>query len=250
MEDVKTTDTVTGDTFSILNTFLWMLFLTFGIQGIVGIIAAFTLNIKFKIAGDATQDIDLVLLQPSLIVMTMVVSALLLFPLIKMAAHQSNRPFPFQFLSFKPLNKSVLIKVLLLGFGYYLFEWTVVYVFAIDTPQFMLDVKSQTHSIFDGLMLVIGICIIAPITEEIIFRGLAYGRLVQTKVGVTGAIIITSVIFTVIHIQYDLTTLAILSMFAFLLGYVRYKTENVIYCIALHMQINLLATIELFFFIS
>lgn len=250
MENIKTTDTVTKDKFSILNTFLWMLFLTFGIQGLVGITAFFILDINFKIAGVTTKDIDFLLLQPSMIAVTMAISAVLLYPLIKLAAHQSNKPFPFHFLSFKPLNKLVLIKVLLLGFGYYLFEWIAVYILSIDTPQFMLDVKSHTHSIFDAIMLVIGICIIAPITEEIIFRGLAYGRLVKTKAGVSGAIIITSLVFTAIHVQYDLQVLAILSLFAFLLGYIRYITENLIYCIVLHMQINLLTTIELFFFLK
>jgi membrane protease YdiL (CAAX protease family) len=249
MEDVKTTNIVTGSEYSILKTFLWMLLLTFGLQGIVGFITAIVIGVDLGASGEGTNGIELTLLQPSIIVITGVISAILLFPLIKKAAHQSIKSFPFQFLAFKPVNKTTLIKVLLLGVGYYIIEWLATYVFSIDTPQFMLDVKSQTHSTLDALMLVLGICIIAPITEEIIFRGLAYGRLVKTKVGVSGAIIITSLFFTIIHVQYDLIVLSILCLFAFILGYVRYKTENLIYCIVLHMQINLFSTIELFFFL-
>jgi len=226
--------------FSISGTLFWILFLSVGIQGILGLIV----SVGVKALG--VPNTEFVFMRPDIIAITGGIAAIVSFPLIKKAAYQSDNSLLFDFLALKSINETTLTKVLLAGFGYYLFGLVASYVFSIDTPQFMLDVKSQTNSTFDMLMLVLGVCIVAPIIEEIFFRGLAYARLVKSRVGVAGAIMITSLVFTVIHTQYDFTVLMILFLLAFLLGYVRYKTSNIFYCIALHMQINILSTIELF----
>ena len=231
--------------FSIFNTFLWMLFFAIGIQAILGLIAA----VGMGVFGMLDNEAELAFMRPDTIAIIGVISAILSYPLIKKAAHQTGQSFPFEFLAFKSINGTTLIKVLFAGIGYYIFVSAISDFLAIDTPQFMLDVKSQTHTSIDMMMLVLGICIVAPIVEEVIFRGLAYARLAQSRAGVTGAIIITSLVFTAIHVQYDFIVLAILSLFAFLLGYVRYKTDNLIYCIALHLQLNVFSTIELFVFL-
>lgn len=230
--------------FSIFYSLLWMLFLALGIQTILSVFWA----IGFDVAGVTNDEMDNVFMRPDVLAITGVISAVLSIPLIKTAAHQTDKIFLLQFLAIRAIDKTVLIKILLFGIGYYFFESTIADVLSIDTPQFMLDVKAQTKTSFDMIMLVLGVCIIAPIVEEVIFRGLAYTRLVQSRAGISGAIIITSLVFTFIHFQYDFNVLCILSVFAFLLGYVRYKTDNLVYCIILHMQLNTFSTIELFLF--
>jgi membrane protease YdiL (CAAX protease family) len=231
--------------FSIFGSFFWMLFLASGIQAIF----AFIVTVWIGNLNMPSNEVELIFMRPDVIAIFGILAAILTFLLIKKAAHQSGMPFPFEFLAFQSVNKTTLAKVFLVGVGYYIFASLTIYMLSLDTPKFMLDVKSQTHTAFDILMLVLGICIVAPITEEVIFRGLAYTRLVQSRVGVAGAIVITSLVFTAIHSQYDFIDLAILSLFAFLLAYVRYKTRNLVYCIALHMQLNIMSTIELFFFL-
>lgn len=230
--------------FSIFYSLLWMIFLALGIQTILSVFWA----IGFDIAGVTNDEMDNVFMRPDVLAITGVISAVLSIPLIKTAAHQTDKIFLLQFLAIRAIDKTVLMKILLFGVGYYFFESTIADVLSIDTPQFMLDVKAQTKTSFDMIMLVLGVCIIAPIVEEVIFRGLAYTRLVQSRAGISGAIIITSLVFTFIHFQYDFNVLCILSVFAFLLGYVRYKTDNLVYCIILHMQLNTFSTIELFLF--
>lgn len=229
--------------FSISGTLFWILFLSVGIQGILGLIV----SVGVKALG--VPNTEFVFMRPDIIAITGGIAAIVSFPLIKKAAYQSDNSLLFDFLALKSINKTTLTKVLLAGFGYYLFGLVASYVFSIDTPQFMLDLKSQTNSTFDMLMLVLGVCIVAPIIEEIIFRGLAYSRLIRSRAGITGTIIITSLVFTIIHTQYDTIVLLILLPSAFLLGYVRYRTGNLAYCIALHMQLNVLSTIELFAFL-
>lgn len=230
--------------FSIFNSFIWMIFLALGIQTIL----SFFWAIGFNTAGVPKNELDQAFIQPYVLAISGVVSAILSIPLIKTAARQKEIALLYQFLSLQAIDKKILMKVLLLGAVFCFFQSIIIDILSIDTPQFMLDVKAQTKTSFDMIMLVLGICIVAPIMEEVIFRGLAYKRLVQSKAGISGAIIITSVVFTIIHFQYDFNVLAILSIFAFLLGYVRYKTGNLVYCIILHMQLNTLSTIELFLF--
>lgn len=230
--------------FSIFHSLLWMIFLALGIQTIL----SFFWAMGFEIAGVPNNELEHAFLRPYVIALTGVISAILSIPLIKTAAHQTNKIFLVQFLALRAIDKTTLIKILLLGVGYCFFESIITDALSIDTPQFMLDVKAQTTTSFDILMLVLGICIVAPIVEEVIFRGLAYARLVQSRAGVSGAIIITSLVFTMIHFQYDFDILGVLLVFAFILGYVRYKTGNLVYCIILHMQLNIFSTVELFLF--
>lgn len=228
--------------FSIFGTFIWMIFLSIGIQAIFGTFAAFSA----MALGVEDSQIELLLMRPDLLAAVSVAAALCAFPLLKKAAYASNRPFPFEFLALKKIQGATLGKVMLAGLAYYALANITSVLLSIEMPGFMLDMKSQVDSGLDLALLVFCVCILAPVVEEVIFRGLAFARLSQSRVGVRGAIIITSLVFTLIHTQYDVMVLAVLSALAFLLGYVRYKTGNLIYCIALHAQINTLSTIELF----
>ncbi|MGB0938743.1 MAG: CPBP family intramembrane glutamic endopeptidase [Colwellia sp.] len=231
--------------FSITHSILWMLFLTVGIQIIIGLIA----TVIFGSLGMKSDEIEKIFMRPDSIAILGGIAAILLFPLIKKASHLKDKSFLLKFLGLQFADRVNLVKVFWIGVGFYLFISLLTYPLSINPPQYMLDVKSQTNTIFDVLMLIIGICIIAPIIEEIIFRGLAYSRLIQSGLGETRTIIITSLVFTIIHIQYEIIVMLTILPFAFLLGYVRYKTGNLVCCIALHIQLNVFSTIELFVFL-
>jgi membrane protease YdiL (CAAX protease family) len=231
--------------FSVFGTIFWMLFLAFGIQGLVCIVAGIVLTFS----GVEVKNIELAFLRPDLLAGTLIISAIIFIPFLKKAANHSAKSFPFQFLAIKAIDKTIMVKVLLLGLAYYILESALAFWFAIDTPAFMLDVKSQVNGGLDLLLLIISACIIAPIFEELIFRGLAFARIERSKLGIVGAIFITSIIFTLIHVQYEPMVLGFLFIFALLLGFIRYKTQNIVYCIALHALINSLSTFDLFVFL-
>lgn len=224
---------------------MWMLFLAIGIQLILGLIVA----VFCGVFGINSDEIEPLFMRPDVKAIIGGVIAILAMPLIKIASHIKDEFFPVKFLCLQWPDKVTLVRILLIGLAYYIVSTLSTNALSIDTPQYMLDVKSQTNTLYDMVMLVIGVCILAPIFEEIIFRGLGYSRLVQSRLGVTGTIIVTSLIFTFIHTQYDFIIILALLPFAVLLGYVRYKTGNLIYCIVLHMQINVFSTIELFAFL-
>ncbi|NRB65246.1 MAG: hypothetical protein HRU40_19890 [Saprospiraceae bacterium] len=103
--------------FSILYSFLWMLFLALGIQAILGLMAA----VGFGALGVPDDEIEFVFMRPDAIAIIGVIAAILSVPLIKVAAHQSGKSFPFDFLAIKSINGATLSKVFLVGIGYYIF---------------------------------------------------------------------------------------------------------------------------------
>lgn len=91
----------------------------------------------------------------------------------------------------------------------------------------------------------IGIVILAPITEELIFRGLLFWRIKNSKLKTIGAIIIPAILFSVIHIQYsELLTLLIIFVDGLFYGLARHFSKSVVLAIILHALSNLGALLE------
>ena len=239
-----TTATIEKQTFSILGTFFWMLGLAFGIQFLITLF----LGIGMGFSDMESESIDKALESQALLGAVSLAAAALTLPLFKVAAYQSEKGFPYQFIGVKPIQRSVLLKVLAAGLVFWGIESLAIEFLDIAEPQSMLDIKAQTHNALDLIMVIIAIAIVAPIIEELIFRGIAYTRFVKSRAGVTGAIVITSLLFGVLHFQYEVTIMAIITIWALFLGYVRYKTDNIVYCIALHMLSNTIAIINLYLF--
>ena len=84
----------------------------------------------------------------------------------------------------------------------------------------------------------------APLVEEVIYRGLLYSAF-QRKFGVASAVLLVTVLFTIVHIpQYSsenipnyasVITLLLLSL---TLTLIRVRTKNLLPCILLHTVIN------------
>jgi membrane protease YdiL (CAAX protease family) len=87
------------------------------------------------------------------------------------------------------------------------------------------------------LIGVIGIGIAVPIFEEMLFRGWLYGR-IDSLWGPTVAIISTSILFTLVHMQYSASTLLVLFVFSLILGMSRYRSGSIWVPIILHCMNN------------
>lgn len=123
------------------------------------------------------------------------------------------------------------------------FWWAVNSIFDIEPPEIMLNIMQTTDYIW---LLVLSICIVAPIFEELVFRGFIFARLQRSLLGKSGALILTSLIFTLIHSQYQGIELFALFTFAILLGLIRIKTNNIKYCILIHALNNTLSLMALY----
>ncbi len=84
----------------------------------------------------------------------------------------------------------------------------------------------------------------APLFEELLFRGLLFRGLLETRLKVVGAVLLTSLTWSVLHLQYDLYGIASIFAGGLLLGAARYVTGSVLLCVLMHATMNLVATLE------
>ena len=121
--------------------------------------------------------------------------------------------------------------------------------FVFQSTQFLFpesmrgELASEMDTDLSGVKSFIGfitVVIIAPLTEEILFRGLILGELAKCF-NMHIAIILQAVLFGVMHGNIIWAVIAFLS--AVLYGYFIRKYENIFTPVAGHMSVNLLSFI-------
>jgi len=113
-------------------------------------------------------------------------------------------------------------------------------------PDVMLDMYRTAY--IEPLFF-FAIIIMAPLNEELLFRGLLFKGLANSKVGTTGAILISSLCWAIIHTQYDLYGISSIFVAGLLLGFARHKTQSIYLPIVLHMAMNIIASIQLLIYV-
>jgi membrane protease YdiL (CAAX protease family) len=111
-------------------------------------------------------------------------------------------------------------------------------------PGFMGEVLKSARA--DGALwlLVIAFCVAAPVSEELFARGFLYRGWSESFLRVPGAIVLSSLVWTALHLQYDLFFLGEVFSIGLLLGYLRYRSQSTWLTILLHGLNNLAATLQ------
>lgn len=131
--------------------------------------------------------------------------------------------------------------------------WSLVYCgYFVAQALINLFYESNSSEIFEQTLgskhvgVFLFIAFLAPIIEELIFRGYLFNAWRNTRLGVTGTIMITSALFALLHgAQYELLVLGYLFVFGLILGYAREKTNSVITPIVLHIVNNVIAGVAM-----
>jgi len=145
-------------------------------------------------------------------------------------------------------SKATFINFNIAIVGYFIFSYFASSALGIEKPQSMIDIYNSTDYL---LLLFLAVVIAAPIFEELIFRGFIFKGLESSPLGAIGAILITSVLFTFIHLgQYDLTILAILFPLAVIIGLSRYRSGGIYLPIYLHFINNLYSSVSMYLFMN
>jgi HAD superfamily hydrolase (TIGR01509 family) len=109
-------------------------------------------------------------------------------------------------------------------------------------PEFMF----KTYETAGFLPLFwLALLLAAPVAEETLFRGFLFEGLLRSRVGLAGALGLTSLVWAVIHLQYDAYGMATIFVSGLLLGYIRFRTGSIIVTMCLHGLMNLIASVEL-----
>ncbi|HNQ73444.1 MAG TPA: type II CAAX endopeptidase family protein [Verrucomicrobiota bacterium] len=110
-----------------------------------------------------------------------------------------------------------------------------------SVPEVMLDIYRSAQ--FKPLLW-LGIVLFGPVAEEVIFRGFLFRGWQQSCLGSWGTILLTSLLWASIHLQYDAYGIATIFAYDIFLGWVRLHTGSMLLCIGLHSALNLIATIQ------
>ncbi len=96
--------------------------------------------------------------------------------------------------------------------------------------------------------LVPAIVLVAPVLEELLFRGLLFRGLIVSGSSPVVAVVVSALTWAAIHLQYDGFTVGQISLFGLLLGWARTKTGSTLVCIVMHALANLIALAEALYF--
>ena len=113
----------------------------------------------------------------------------------------------------------------------------------IPAPDYILDMSTlmQPETITGFIMFIIAVVVIAPVGEEILFRGFLQQFLEQHWKDVTRAVLITSLFFAMIHLNpYWMVQIYFLGI---ILGFLAWRTQSVIPSLILHGLNNSMAMI-------
>ena len=110
----------------------------------------------------------------------------------------------------------------------------------VVTP-FMLEIWQSAGFV---PLLLLALIVFAPIWEEAMFRGFMFTGLASSPVGATGAVLIPSALWAVMHTQYDVFEIGTIFVMGIFLGIARLRTRSTLLTIILHAIVNLVAIIE------
>jgi len=103
--------------------------------------------------------------------------------------------------------------------------------------DFMEDILSGAG----WLLMFVATVIFASFFEEVLFRGFIFVGLLRSKLGVAGAIALTSLVWALLHLQYDLFVMFTICVMGIVMGVTRYKTGSLWSTIIVHSLWNAMA---------
>ena len=116
------------------------------------------------------------------------------------------------------------------------------YLFKINDNEF--DLQLYQTSIWPPLLWM-ALVIFAPVSEEILFRGFLFQGFRYSRLGAVGTVILMALVWSVLHIQYDIFGIATIFTLGLVLGLVRLKTNSLWSPLLMHGLWNLVATVQL-----
>lgn len=176
------------------------------------------------------------------IAITVIISGLICTPLTLLFAKLRKNILVRDYIGFRSSPKREWVKWLLaLAACLFLSDALSLLLHQPIVPSFMADAY-KTASFLP--ILLFAIIVVAPIFEEIFFRGFLFQGVRYSRLGPIGAIGITSFFWAIIHLQYDLYGIATVFVLGLLLGIVRFKTDSIYLPIIMHSLSSSVATIE------
>jgi len=106
-------------------------------------------------------------------------------------------------------------------------------------PSIADDYRSLIGNPLGLVLFWLALVVIAPVTEEIVFRGFILRGWLDTRLGAVGAIVLVSLLFVAIHVPDELAVFISLFVGGLLLGTMRWLSGSIVPAILMHATWNL-----------
>ena len=170
------------------------------------------------------------------------VQFIVLLPIIIWASHFKTQSFK-ETLGFRKVSLKSLGVWLLIFIGFFILQVLVDVIFKVESGEFLKGVNGSKNVLFIFVLLVV-----APLLEEMIFRGYFFKAWRQSWLGLTGTLLVTSALFMSLHLgQYGIIQYIFLFLLSMLLGLAREFTGSIWTPIILHSVNNVVPAIVVVF---
>jgi membrane protease YdiL (CAAX protease family) len=120
----------------------------------------------------------------------------------------------------------------------YLVFWMVFYLAGASPSRYAVGLYRDAMANGHLPILLLGIVVAAPLGEELLIRGFLFRGWAASWLRPTGAIVLTSVVWTVLHTQYDWLVLSQIFCIGLLYGWIRQRGESTTTTMILHAGQN------------
>jgi membrane protease YdiL (CAAX protease family) len=107
----------------------------------------------------------------------------------------------------------------------------------VDEGDTGMLVQAYETSVWPALLW-IAVVVFAPVFEEPLARGFLFEGFRNSRLGLAGAILLTSLIWASLHVGYSLFSIGAIFIFGIALGYVRYRTGSLWSTMLMHAFYN------------
>jgi uncharacterized protein len=122
--------------------------------------------------------------------------------------------------------------------GIYLVFWLVFYLTGNSPSRYAVGLYRDALTNGNLAILLLGVVVAAPLGEELLIRGFLFRGWAASWLGPIGAIVLTSVVWTVLHTQYDWLVLSQIFCIGLLFGWIRRRSGSTTTTMILHAGQN------------
>jgi membrane protease YdiL (CAAX protease family) len=117
---------------------------------------------------------------------------------------------------------------------------------SVEEPDFMKFMRDilKTESLSGLVLMLMALVVAAPLFEELMFRGFMYTGLKHSRAGIPGAIIIPSILWSMVHVQYEWIWILMIFFMGVIFTLARYMTGSIYTVIAMHAVNNFLSFVD------
>ena len=93
-------------------------------------------------------------------------------------------------------------------------------------------------------LLLLHVLVVAPVTEELFFRGFLHRGWAPSWLGISGTVVVTAALWAVLHQQYNVLGILFIFAMGLIYGWLRQRSGSTLLPMLLHTANNLLATVS------